>query len=76
MTSALRGREGVDQNVTIVLIGCVNGIVTRGEGFRNSKILRTSFAPNSVYVPQNLRKPPENFQSGRCYFGILPPMHM
>ena len=32
MTSALRGREGVGQNVTIVLIGCVNGTVTRGEG--------------------------------------------
>ena len=32
MMSALRGRDGgVGQNVTIVLIGCVNGIVTRGE---------------------------------------------
>ena len=30
MTSALRGREGVGQNVTTVLIGCVNGTVTRG----------------------------------------------
>ena len=32
MMSTLRGREGVCQNVTIVLIGCVNGTVTRGEG--------------------------------------------
>ena len=31
MTSALRGR-GVGQNVTIVLIGYVNGTVTRGGG--------------------------------------------
>ena len=32
MTSALSGRERVVQNVTIVLIGCVNGTVTRGGG--------------------------------------------
>ena len=37
MTSALRGREGVGQNVTIVLIGCVNGTVTRGEGVQKSE---------------------------------------
>ena len=38
MTSALRGREGVDQNVTIVLIGCVNGTVTKGgEGVQKSE---------------------------------------
>ena len=36
MTSALRGREGVGQNVTIVLIGCLNGTVTRGEGVQKS----------------------------------------
>ena len=41
MTSALRGR-GVGQNVTIVLIGYVNGTVTRG-GVKNLKILRMSF---------------------------------
>ena len=40
MTSALRGREGVDQNVTIVLIGCVNGTVTRGSGSNNVNSLR------------------------------------
>ena len=37
MTSALRGREGVGKNVTAVLIGCVNGTVTRGEGVQKSK---------------------------------------
>ena len=38
MTSALRGREGVGQNVTIVLIGCVNGTVTSGgEGVQKSE---------------------------------------
>ena len=37
MTSALRGR-GVGQNVTIVLIGYVNGTVTRGrEGVQKSE---------------------------------------
>ena len=29
---------GVGQNVTIVLIGCVNGTVTRGEGVQKSEI--------------------------------------
>ena len=33
----LRGREGVSQNVTIVLIGGVSGTVTRGEGVQKSK---------------------------------------
>ena len=37
MTSALRGGRGVVQNVTIVLIGCVNGTVTRGEGVQKSE---------------------------------------
>ena len=32
MTSALRGERGVGQNVTIVLLGCVIGTVTRGKG--------------------------------------------
>ena len=32
MTSVLREREGVGQNMTKVLIGCVNGTVTRGGG--------------------------------------------
>ena len=37
MMSALRGRDGgVGQNVTIVLIGCVNETVTRGEGVQKS----------------------------------------
>ena len=42
MTSAMRGREGVGQNVMIVLIGCVNGTVTRERGSKNPKFLRTS----------------------------------
>ena len=38
MTSALRARERVGQNLTIVLIGCVNGTVTRGgEGVQISQ---------------------------------------
>ena len=38
MTSALRGEEGgVVQNVTIVLIGCVSGTVTRGEGVQKTE---------------------------------------
>ena len=36
MTSAPRGR-GVGQNVTIVLIGFMNGTVTRGEGVQKSE---------------------------------------
>ena len=36
MTSALREREGVGQNVTKVVIGCLNGTVTRG-GSKKSK---------------------------------------
>ena len=32
MTSALRVRQGDVQNVTKVLIGCVNGTMTRGVG--------------------------------------------
>ena len=35
--------EGVGQNVTIVLIGCVTGTVTRGEGVQMRKICVTSF---------------------------------
>ena len=31
------GGRGVGQNVTIVLIGCVNGTVTRGEGVQKSE---------------------------------------
>ena len=37
MTSALREREGVGQNMTKVLIGCLNGTVTRGRGSKKSK---------------------------------------
>ena len=40
MTSALREREGVGQNMTKVLIGCLNGTVTRGGGGpKNPKIV-------------------------------------
>ena len=31
------GGRGVGQNVTVVLIGCVNGTVTRGEGVQKSE---------------------------------------
>ena len=61
MTSALRGREGVVQNMTIVLICCVNGTVTRGEGSKNPKNLWTSFkfkygpfSKDNVNEPQSL----------------------
>ena len=37
MTSALRGRRGVGQNMTIVLIGCVNGTVIRGGEVQKSE---------------------------------------
>ena len=37
MTSALRGREGVGHNMTIVLIGCVNWTVTRGGEVQKSE---------------------------------------
>ena len=38
MTSALREREGVGQNMTKVLTGCLNGTVTRGgEGVQKSE---------------------------------------
>ena len=37
MTSALREREGVGQDMTKVLIGCLNGTVTRGEGVQKSE---------------------------------------
>ena len=39
MTSALRGREGVGQNVTIVRIGCVRGTVTRRGGSTSPKFI-------------------------------------
>ena len=50
MTSAMRGREGVGLNMMIVLIGCVNGSVIRGRGFKNPKILRTSFKYRPLYI--------------------------
>ena len=37
MTSALRGEGGLSEKQTIVLIGCVSGTVTRGEGVRKSQ---------------------------------------
>ena len=39
MMSALKGREKVGQNVTIVLIGCVNGTGTGGEEVQLSDTL-------------------------------------
>ena len=55
MTSVLREREGVGQNMTKVLIGCLNGTVTRGGGGpKNPKILRTSFKYRPLWAGQLL----------------------
>ena len=43
MTSALKGERVLAQNQKIVLIGCVSGTVTRQEGVKNPKFLRTSY---------------------------------
>ena len=46
MTSTLRVKEGVGQDMTVVLIGWVNGTVTRKMGFKE---LRTSpMAPRAL----------------------------
>ena len=37
MMSEQRGREGVVQNVTTVLISCVNTTLTRGKGLEKTK---------------------------------------
>ena len=44
MTSPLRRREGVVQDVLVVLIGCVYGTI----GFKNVKIMWTSFKCGSL----------------------------
>ena len=49
MTSLLR-EEGIGQNVTIVLIGCLNRTVTRWRGAKNPKILLKSFKYRNVQL--------------------------
>ena len=55
MTSTLRVKEGVGQDMTVVLIGWVNGTVTRVRGSKSPKELQTSpMAPRAL--------PPDDFK--------------